>query len=1045
MPYIGKSPLHGNYSKLDSISGSFNGSTTQFALATNGISVTPVTEAALLISMNGVIQEPTTAYTVSGTNITFTSAPASTDTFYGVALGEQLAIGTPSDSTITSAKLSGNLVTPGTLDVNGQELILDANGNTSITADTDDQIDFKLSGADDFRMTANNFNVLSGSTLTIDSGATITNSGTASGFGSNVPTSADGQALGSASAEWSDLYLADGGVIYFGNDQDVTVTHDPDDGLFLKSKATADDNPFLLTLQTGETDMAADDVMGKIAFQAPDEGTGTDAILVAAAIQARAEGDFSSSSNATSLDFMTGSSAAASTNMTLDSAGKLTVKGELAIAAATGVLETNANFTNQVIFGPAVDGKSWNGLWNSASLFSSLMLATLEDPGSAAQVNIWDLTAQTGGTISTSPLATVDISGAATPTSIDAAMGYIIVGHEDGITIIDPHDGSWAARTQGWPRSLSTSTVPALDSNDVIGVAAGFSDQPLHDSRTGGPIPTFAVKYASGESNMASIIKEEGNVWDITGTSTAGIVGFFGHHFVFPSSATETRTFPISKIIANMAFGSGDSFLASAGYPDGLPITNAYSSAGGTAVGAGDDGVNISTSMVRGHRSNVTNYGWSSINRTYNSGFTFSNTRGAWLANSKTADRTYKGNTLTENGTVTEGAVASGAELNGYSGFSTSNYFSRAADADWASIGDNSVYLSVWFKTSGNSAFEEFVTLRKASPPVRIDIYMEASGVVGFECYGDAGERNINSTGTYDDGAWHKLDGVHLSSTDRKLYVDGVLVNEHTLDSGSLTGSEIILGIGARGHNGDNPATTSTLALARVSAGSVIEAPRADQIREMYEIERPMFDANAECLLQSGTTDAVIDVSVDPLGSGKILVTQTDAITIFDGLVVDSKPTVNSGASEKGKLWGDLRTEQNAANVYVTTPAHDQAQVNEMVRGITSDFREPVDMGKAKAWLKAKSHTTIEASLNIDHVVDTAAGDLTVFWATPFKSDNYAVVVGTNDGYGMGVHGDATQLRDRVLVRTRDITSTGQPTADTTLLFVVAYGELENE
>ena len=171
-------------------------------------------------------------------------------------------------------------------DLNGGKLIIDADADTSITADTDDQIDIEISGADDFRFTANNFNVLSGSTLTIDSGATITNSGTASGFGSNVPTSADGQALGSTSAEWSDLYLADGGVIYFGNDQDVTVTHDPDDGLFLKSTATSDDNPVLLTLQTGETDIAQDDVIGKIAFQAPDEGTGTDAILVSAAIQA---------------------------------------------------------------------------------------------------------------------------------------------------------------------------------------------------------------------------------------------------------------------------------------------------------------------------------------------------------------------------------------------------------------------------------------------------------------------------------------------------------------------------------------------------------------------------------------------------------------------------------------------------------------------------------------------------------------------------------------------------------------------------------------
>jgi len=121
-----------------------------------------------------------------------------------------------------------------------------------------------------------------------------------------------------------DLILnSDSAVIKFGADADVTITHDPDDGLVLKSTATADDNPFLLTLQTGETDLAANDVIGKIAFQAPDEGTGTDAILVSAAIQARAEGNHSSSSNATSLDFMVGSSEAAATKMTLTSGGHL--------------------------------------------------------------------------------------------------------------------------------------------------------------------------------------------------------------------------------------------------------------------------------------------------------------------------------------------------------------------------------------------------------------------------------------------------------------------------------------------------------------------------------------------------------------------------------------------------------------------------------------------------------------------------------------------------------------------------------------------------
>jgi hypothetical protein len=75
-------------------------------------------------------------------------------------------------------------------DLNGAELVLDADGDTSITADTDDQIDIKIAGADDFKFAANAFNVLSGSTLTVDSGATITNSGTANGFGGGI-TQAD--------------------------------------------------------------------------------------------------------------------------------------------------------------------------------------------------------------------------------------------------------------------------------------------------------------------------------------------------------------------------------------------------------------------------------------------------------------------------------------------------------------------------------------------------------------------------------------------------------------------------------------------------------------------------------------------------------------------------------------------------------------------------------------------------------------------------------------------------------------------------------------
>ena len=49
------------------------------------------------------------------------------------------------------------------------------------------------------------------------------------------PTSADGAALGSATKEFSDLFLADAAVINLGADQDVTLTHVADTGVLLNS------------------------------------------------------------------------------------------------------------------------------------------------------------------------------------------------------------------------------------------------------------------------------------------------------------------------------------------------------------------------------------------------------------------------------------------------------------------------------------------------------------------------------------------------------------------------------------------------------------------------------------------------------------------------------------------------------------------------------------------------------------------------------------------------------------------------------------------
>jgi hypothetical protein len=106
LAYVGKAPLTGAYQILDDISGSFTGSTPgPFNLTVSGTAISPGNEASCLISISGVIQDPA-AYTITGSQITFTSNPASTDTFFGTVLGNTFDIGTPTDATVTAGSLA---------------------------------------------------------------------------------------------------------------------------------------------------------------------------------------------------------------------------------------------------------------------------------------------------------------------------------------------------------------------------------------------------------------------------------------------------------------------------------------------------------------------------------------------------------------------------------------------------------------------------------------------------------------------------------------------------------------------------------------------------------------------------------------------------------------------------------------------------------------------------------------------------------------------------------------------------------------------------
>ena len=93
MPYIGHNPTQaGSFVLLDDIASGFDGSDVTFTLQIGGVDITPTADN-LIIALDGVIQHSPEAYSVSGSTLTFTAAPASGVDFYGMLMGQSASIG----------------------------------------------------------------------------------------------------------------------------------------------------------------------------------------------------------------------------------------------------------------------------------------------------------------------------------------------------------------------------------------------------------------------------------------------------------------------------------------------------------------------------------------------------------------------------------------------------------------------------------------------------------------------------------------------------------------------------------------------------------------------------------------------------------------------------------------------------------------------------------------------------------------------------------------------------------------------------------------
>ena len=230
----------------------------------NQIVTIPLDVQQLYILVNGT----SGAYTVQ---FKYATGSGSSVTFAATDKGTKFVYATADDGTNPNLVDTG-ISSTGAHDLDGNEFILDADADTSITADTDDQIDIKIAGADDFQFTANTFTAQSGSTIAAQAltATTVTASGIVKTDDTTAATSTtdgslqtDGGLSVAADAIIGDdlKLLSDSAVLSFGADSDTTLTHTDGTGLTLNSanKLLFRDSALSISSSTdGQLDIDAD-------------------------------------------------------------------------------------------------------------------------------------------------------------------------------------------------------------------------------------------------------------------------------------------------------------------------------------------------------------------------------------------------------------------------------------------------------------------------------------------------------------------------------------------------------------------------------------------------------------------------------------------------------------------------------------------------------------------------------------------------------------------------------------------------------------------
>lgn len=520
------------------------------------------------------------------------------------------------------------------------------------------------------------------------------------------------------------------------------------------------------------------------------------------------------------------------------------------------------------------------------------------------------------------------------------------------------------------------------------------------DVATGLPIPTIDVFTSGGLSR----IKNDGTV--VNSTNSAGATTYYPR----VGATKRDRTAMALAAAANVQIGPS---ITSTGSGNPQPGFSAFTNASAPALKAADSvtpftaiaglkavddwavGASIALTLLRGNPATPASSLVAYITKDYTSGWLPGDVRGAWLADivveTKTGgtdtDRSIKANDMTVNGALTKAVVASGAALVGYSGWSAANYCERAYDADF-DFSTTGFCIMGWLDQAANSAIETLLERDSVSTAQRFTLSVTAAGYLAFTCDDNTTTRTATGTATVDDGVPRFVVCTYSAGT-LTIYVNGV---SYATATGAalltLNNASAVLRIGCD-VAGSYPATNAALALWRATA----TVPSAEQIKHIYETEKALFEANAQCCL-AGTSNAVTALAYDE-ETDLLHVGTSYGRSAFKGLVRVASEATGVGAITALAAGAGIVAQAGATAVDVYVPAYLLRE--ELLR----DAEQMARFGQnliAHDFTATASQTTFTLPVGWEIVAVYQQGALkreTTSWTRSFNGFVWSVVLGT--------------------------------------------------